>query len=697
MAIPSTFWLDVEHPLKYVLYGDSVAAYSKIIISIDKEVYYLTVEEAWNLLLLNEYLCEIRDDHEYIFIKDNVTILTYDIKHDSIYRATPNYIMRHRFKGDLIRLNFTNMANIDITKNHSLITYKNFELHKILPKDANYVAVCKHNLDTSNFEYDLEFFLYGLWLSNGSLTYKQNNPYPAFSFGEKDLTINLIQKIDKNNNINNIYHKNEWDFYINYNKFTQFLINHNYDRLNSPDRLININIKSILKNDLNSFISFFIGYYIGDGSFTTNIITFTTASLQLAEDIIELLMHYGIYSHLVRDKNGRSYKGKIKGDMFAIKVLGIPIQLLNLLKSVEYLKKHELIEEHGLHFGFGNSPLNNGIIVRSINKRHVQNIKPVKIISKENIEYDNYVYDFEVPNTHNFIINGVLVHNTDSLYINIDKEYDTIEETIKDTTKIAEDINAVIKNYFDSYLLPKLGVNPIYNKTFFKTELTAESIIFLETKKNYAYNMTSKEGKIYNPPETNYTGISVVKSDTAPLTKDLIKELVEHIALNKNIRSKNEVTLELNNCWNKYWETLKECIRNLDFEYIATPCKWSNTEYDREPAAIIAMRVYNTITDTETFKENTYGFKIPIKINNIINFNNSILSIKNKSPFYINNITVDKINYIAIPYDFDKDVLSAQLNKYFIVIDPNDVWNKLTNVVTHRIIETIKQTYGILT
>jgi hypothetical protein len=284
---------------------------------------------------------------------------------------------------------------------------------------------------------------------------------------------------------------------------------------------------------------------------------------------------------------------------------------------------------------------------------------------------------------------------TDSLYIKIKKEYDTIEDTIKGTTKIANDINAIIKNYFDSYLLPKLGVSPIYNKTFFKTELTAESIMFLETKKNYAFNMTSKEGKIYDPPETKYTGISV-KSDTAPLTKDIIRDLVEKIALNKNIRTKTEVEIELKNCWTTYWEKVIYCIKNLDFEYISAPCKWSNTEYEREPTQIIAMRLFNTITDTETFKENTYGFKIPIKIDNMVNFNNIVSPIRNKSPFYINSITVDKINYIAIPYEFDKDVLSAKLNAHFIKIDVNDVWDKLVNVVAHRIIDTIKQTYKIL-
>lgn len=40
-----------------------------------------------------------------------------------------------------------------------------------------------------------------------------------------------------------------------------------------------------------------------------------------------------------------------------------------------------------------------------------------KVISKEVIEYDGYVYDLTVSDNHNFIANGVIVHNTDSEFL----------------------------------------------------------------------------------------------------------------------------------------------------------------------------------------------------------------------------------------------------------------------------------------
>lgn len=283
-----------------------------------------------------------------------------------------------------------------------------------------------------------------------------------------------------------------------------------------------------------------------------------------------------------------------------------------------------------------------------------------------------------------------------SLYLSLDQQYETTEAAVKGTTEIANNINGVIENYYNSYLLPKMGVDPKYNKTFFKTELVAESIIFLETKKNYAFNMIAKEGKVFNPAETNYVGISVVKSDVAPFTKDFITYLTEEIALNKNITTKDQAQTALKNITKKYWEKVLSSIDNLDFTYISTPCKWGNTDYEREPTQIIAMRLFNTITNTETFKPNSYGMLIPIKINNPATFNDLIKPIRNKNQYYLNNITVDKIKYIVLPYDFNKDLLIAKLNDFHIKIDQKDIWDKLINTVAERIIQTIKQTYKFI-
>lgn len=688
--IPANFWEEVEKPLKHVLYGDSVSSNSKTVIIINNKTLYVEVEFIWDTLVSYGYEVVNQEGNEYIYLDDNVKILTYDVEQDILSIKNPLYIMRHKFIGSLIRLNLTNMAFIDVTKNHSLIGYSDKALHKISPLDANYVAICKNNIDTSLFEYDLLSLLFGLWLSNGSLTYKQSYPYPSFSLYKKDLTLKLITELDNHNEIFNIYQKNQWDCLINHKELQNLLLDHGYDRLNSPDRYIHPNIKELLKSNINAFLSFLVGYYIGDGSFTTNMIVFSTASIVLANDIIELLMCYGIYSHLIRDKNGRSYNGKVKGDMYTIKLVGLPLSILELLKTVEHLKGHVPIEEHGTYYGKGNSPLNNGSIVRDKSKAHIHNIKPIRIQSKEDILYDGYVYDFEVPSTHNFIINGVLVHNTDSLYVHIPKKFDTIESSIDGCEEIANHINDLIKLYYNSSLLPRMGVDPKYNETFFKTELTANAIMFLDTKKNYAYNQTSKESKIFNPPKTKYTGIPVIKSDTVPFLKDFIKHLVEKIAFVDGIdkiEALNQLSIESR-------DTIIRLIKSYDFAYIAAPGKWSDKDYTNEPAPIVGMKLYNTLLNKDVFRSGAFCLHIPIKFRDVGLLASKVNPIKYNSKNYLGNISLEGINYLSFPYSYNPEELRILFEENGLYVEFEDFWNwsrLVGNIVADRIIKVIVQ------
>lgn len=313
-------------------------------------------------------------------------------------------------------------------------------------------------------------------------------------------------------------------------------------------------------------------------------------------------------------------------------------------------------------------------------------LSKVKITAKKLINYDNYVYDFEVPTTSNFIANEIVCHNTDSLYIKIPKTFDTVKESIDECENAAGEINKLISHYYNSFLLPKMGVDPKYNETFFKTELTANSMMLLSTKKTYAYNLTSKEHKIFDPPVTKYTGIPVVKSDTVPFLKDFIKTLTEDIALTKGVNISNELSKLATNSFN----TILEKIKTYDFEYIAAPGKWSNKEYNSEIPPIIGMRLYNTLIDQDIFKPGSFGIYIPIKIRPTQEFNELN---KSKSKYYLCNTPETKINYLTMPYGYDKDKLKQMFDKFGIITEPLDFWEwsrMVDNEVAKKIIEVIK-------
>ncbi len=686
--IDKNFWQDVEKNLKYVLYGDSVSENSKIVVKYKNKLNYISLYKIWDLLVDKHYKITIIGSKEYIFLDTNVEILSYDVNADRIITKNPRYIMRHWFKGRLCRINLTNEAHIDLTYNHSLVHIHKRKLIEILPEEAKYVAVCRNDLNCVNFKYDPLYLLYGMYLSNGAIT-SNINGYKTIqiSFTNKEKAINFIEFIDGQNEIEIYEWEDNWSIGIKYKKLLNLLILNNYYKLKSPDRYITSEVFEDLKYDQNKFLSFIIGFYIGDGSYTSNVIAFSSASEKLIDQICELFMYYGIYSHKLRDNNGRKYKEKIKGNMFNLKCIGIPLSIINELKKIESIKNHKPIEEHGLFFGNSESKFNNGCIVRKKEFSSVVDAKPVKIMSKTDIDYDGYVYDFEVPDTHNFITNGIICKNTDSLFVHIPSIDSTkIEESIEKSSEVAENINNIIKNYLDTTLLPKLHVPSQHNFTEFKTEFTCNSIMFLDIKKNYAYRMTSKEGKICKPGEdVQYTGIPVVKTNTSEFSRELLTDLIQKIVLCPNL-DKSTIMNNLNILAKEKYSNLNEQIKIGNFRYFATPVKWGDSEYTKDPSNVVGMRLYNTITQSEIFKPLSSGLQIPINIKN----STKVKELVSDNKFKINIRHLSILNYICLPYNYDSQEVFKLFNEYNIEII-NNLWEKLLDAsVIKKIIELVK-------
>jgi hypothetical protein len=283
----------------------------------------------------------------------------------------------------------------------------------------------------------------------------------------------------------------------------------------------------------------------------------------------------------------------------------------------------------------------------------------------------------------------ILYSDTDSMYINIPKIKPTSsEDAVKHANAVSIELNDIIRSYLNNALLPKMNVSAENNQTFFKNELTASSIIFLEVKKNYAYKITSKEGIIFPKPKVKYTGIPIVRSDCAKMTQDLIRVLIEDIALSD--LKKEERLTSIDKIGRETFEKAKEDISNCEFHYIGVPSKWGGTNYVKEPSEIVGMRLYNTITETETFKKMTSGFSIPITIEDYKVFNSKVEKIKNSNDNYIGNIPLANLTYLVFPYTYDKEQIKLLLEEYKIKIEIKKVWDKIINKSVERILETIK-------
>ena len=105
------------------------------------------------------------------------------------------------------------------------------------------------------------------------------------------------------------------------------------------------------------------------------------------------------------------------------------------------------------------------------NRRILESIRPWKLCRKNKTPYDGWVYDFEVPETHVFVVNDVLVHNTDSLFIEIPCRPESSIEKVKLVNQTSKEINDLIVGYNRDYLLPRCGFSPDRNETNFKEEI----------------------------------------------------------------------------------------------------------------------------------------------------------------------------------------------------------------------------------
>jgi len=331
----------------------------------------------------------------------------------------------------------------------------------------------------------------------------------------------------------------------------------------------------------------------------------------------------------------------------------------------------------------------------SINKQNIkQSVKPIKVMSKDFIQYDDYVFDFEVEGTHNFVVDGIVVHNTDSIFINIplqdDQDADT-ESMVKIANDISQEINDRIVYCNESMILPKLGTHISHNETFFKTELVADAIMFLDIKKNYAYRMLADNGRVLPEAEFVYKGIPVVKSNVAPLSKKLIRMLVENLALNSDIPN-IEITSKLTDIARTIWQEVQDCVKNGEFDQFATPSKWAGTDYKKDTFVITSMKMYNALAQDDIFTPLSPGLIFPVKVNPAVLSKaiSASSSHPSRSEVWMSMAAVSSdIKHFCVPYDYDPNTVFELMKKGGVVLDPKLVYTAMYSKVAHRIKDTL--------
>jgi len=204
-------------------------------------------------------------------------------------------------------------------------------------------------------------------------------------------------------------------------------------------------------------------------------------------------------------------------------------------------------------------------------------------------EQEEWVYDIEVEDCHNFFGNDILIHN--SIFYTLDFVADKLKE--KNPEKIVDYIDAFTEKYIDPEIMRIYEDLAKYtNANENKMRMTREKIIekFLITgKKHYAYMLWDNEGVRYHEPKMKVTGIEIVRSSTPNIVKPFLKE-----AIKKLMYDAHEVQ--------EYCQEVKVKFMKLEPEDIAFPRGVSNVEkyIDKAkmfkkgtPIAVRAAIIYN--------------------------------------------------------------------------------------------------------
>lgn len=279
---------------------------------------------------------------------------------------------------------------------------------------------------------------------------------------------------------------------------------------------------------------------------------------------------------------------------------------------------------------------------------------------EERDNFNDYIYDLDIPDNHMFFANDILVHNTDSMFLHIEPilkelfkdEFDDMsdDEKIDATFDIVKKCSEYINNdalkkliaIHDPDMENSLATEFDFN---FKEELVMRRLLYMQKKKKYASWIVSKEGKKID--EISVVGIEIVRSDFSQFAKQMMQDVIDKVL--KFDYTRFDLIPYVN-------KTINKCVNAINVGDISVgkPGSWGLRDYDKYTQVINAMIIYNTLFGKE-FGRGSRGYVFYIKSIN----ESKIDNYRSKYNDLINNGIIKEetgIRYIAIPYGTELDV-----------------------------------------
>ncbi len=485
-----------------VIYADSVSGNTEIIIREKGEIKFVKIKDLFKKV---EYKL---GDKEYCTLQD-VEALTLDDNGKLVWKKIP-YIMRHLARKKMYRVWITNSWYIDVTEDHSLIGYLNTKFIKkvkkigerfieIKPREIGKTVKSLITLNgtlikDSDFAINIgvKFWeLIGLLIGEGSWRDYTNiaKYYLHLSAGvDRDEIVNkILEPLKKAGVITYYYVNRKGDVKILSKKLVKFMrvFKDENDRKIIPKFLYKLRRKYIE--------AFLRGFFSADGSVIIKRgypeVMLTCINEELLKSIRKLLWLVGISHSIFKDSGTYSMYIFIKNKWLFAKRIGFLIERKQK-KLIDHLKPNSRYKSTFFDFD-------------------LVNVKKV-----EEIDYNDYVYDIEVEETHRFFANGILVHNTDGFYA-IWKEKISKDELIKKALEFVEYINSKLP-----------GTMELEFEGYFKRG------IFV-TKKKYA--LIDENGKI------TIKGLEYIRRDWSNIAKITQKKVLEALLVEGNIEKAKKI------------------------------------------------------------------------------------------------------------------------------------------------------------
>ncbi len=530
----------IEEKRHKTIYSDSVDGKTKIIVKSGGKVFEEDIEKLFTKVDNKNF------GKEYDF-RDDIHVLTLDGGGNSVFKPV-KYVMRHKCSKEMYRVHFTNNWHIDITEDHSLIGYQSLahnskkenisnplnRLVEVKPSEirnkAGTIISLKKipNIKHKTKGYPKEVYEFmGYFVGDGSFSRNKINEldnkdyYLKLSLGldTKEVLSKLIIPLQKKGYIKNYWFSKSRGGDLTINGL--ILVKIMCDSFREKNR--KIIPKWVFDEKEENIAAFLRGLFSADGSVMIRnkspIIKYTSIYDEYILEVRKLLYRVGISHSVFKENSVNKYKTKNK--VYSSGSYSKNILIKN--KDIFLEKIGFILDRKNKKADIKNNPTQ---------KRHIKNyefdIQGVKSIEK--ITSPKYVYDIEVEDTHRFFANYVLAHNTDSVFVETNLDFDK-----------ADKLAIVLQNY----------INDFY-KDYVKENYHRESYLELEFKKQYLsilFLALRKEGEdVGKAAKKRYAGLifdgkkeildvvglEAVRGDWTDVAREFQRELLLKIFKNED-------------------------------------------------------------------------------------------------------------------------------------------------------------------